>query len=488
MWNNSAAQIDIMLAHEGPSPWWDCMNGTQFYQQVTWPTVQVGGATRARRLLLLRMLRTRGERTRRIVCARYAPCAPATHATRMCAVLQLQWGGWYDIFINAQLAEVSGVSYTHTRTHTHTHAHTHTHTPARTCTHAPTSQFNGFQYASAPSARGQQRLFIDVLGHCFFDDYFPPNTILGRAVAPILLVLDLLADGNASVTSEGLKAVTFYVMGSSTNATATGNYWTTMDAFPAYVPTRMYLQPVGNGTSRVGSLSLTPPGNASSVAFTYNPAAPVPTIGGNNLFNTCGPMDQRSVEALNRTDVLTFTSDPLAAPLAITGPLVANLFVSSNCTDTDFTVKLTDVHPDGTSALIQDGIIRMRWRDAPAGSAVEQPMVPGAVYPVAVDLWDTSFVFDTGHSVRVDISSSNAPRFAPNPNTGLPVNANSPNFVARNIVHTGGATASSIILPVVDMATQLPPVDLFAVTQVPPPPPASTSAGWAAQRSWWSST
>jgi predicted acyl esterase len=373
--DNSGASITTVIENEAPGPWWDCLNGTQFYQNITWPT--------------------------------------------------MQYGGWYDIFLAPQLAG-----------------------------------FHGYQTASAPSARGKQRLFIDVLGHCLGGaGYFPPHTVFGRALAPILLGLDLLQDGNASVTSEGLKAVTFYVMGSTNSSNPAGSYWTTMDEFPAFTPTPYYLTASAGNT---GTLSTKVP-TASNTTFVYDPSNPVPTLGGNNLFGTCGPMDQRPTEALNRSDVLTFTSAPLTTPLAITGPLDAQLYVSSNCVDTDFTVKLTDVHPDGTSALIQDGIVRMKWRDAPA-VITPQLLTPGTVYAVSVSLWNTSFVFDVGHSIRVDVSSSNYPRFSANPNNGLPLSGNGTAVIAHNTVWTGGQYPSAFILPVVDMS-QLPPVNLLDATK-----------------------
>lgn len=332
---------------------------------------------------------------------------------------------------------------------------------------------------------------------------------MGRALAPILLALDLLTDANATVTSEGLKKVSFYVMGAvnDTQGLYPGNYWTTMDDWPVYTPTPLYLAPLGAEntviaqaagatevkrehdhsirfqapqaadasvapladatgsdaltSSRLGALSHQPPASQTHFNYRYDPADPVPTLGGNNLFESCGPLDQAGLEATSRGDVLSFTSPKLAAPLAITGPVVATLYVASNCTDTDFTVKLTDVSPDGKSTLLLDGIVRMRWREGPTRQTQPIPIIPGQVYAVNVSLWHTSFIWAANHSVRVDVSSSNYPRFSVNPNNGLPVNANGSAFVANNTVLAGGATPSAIILPVVDAATQLPAIPLL---------------------------
>jgi putative CocE/NonD family hydrolase len=145
--------------------------------------------------------------------------------------------------------------------------------------------------------------------------------------------------------------------------------------------------------------------------------------------------------------------------LAITGRMTAELFVASNCTDTDVTVKITDVFPNGTSLLVQDGITRMRWRKGgPQPSLLE----PGAVYAVTVDVWSTSYVFNAGHAIRVVISASNYPRFSINPNTGRPLGDTSPPLVARNTVIMGPAHPSRVELPVVRLS-EMSPVDLLAL-------------------------
>jgi len=163
---------------------------------------------------------------------------------------------------------------------------------------------------------------------------FPKNTLDGHAALGMLLALDLFANGTRSVPSpEGVSALTFYVMGALYlwEPAAPGNYWTSLPEWPVYVPTPFYL-----GTP--GALLPSPQAGADSASFVYDPLHSVPTYGGSNFYLSCGPLDQHVLEA--RPDVLVFTSAPLAAPLAVTGPLRVDLWVSSNATDTDFTAKV----------------------------------------------------------------------------------------------------------------------------------------------------
>ena len=168
----------------------------------------------------------------------------------------------------------------------------------------------------------------------------------------------------------------------------------------------------------------------------------MPTLGGQNLLIAKGPMDQRPVEA--RPDVLLFTTEPLAEPVEVTGRLTAKLAVSSDCPDTDFTVKLCDVYPDGKSMLVTDGIRRASLRN---GFEKHEPLEAWKVYELDVDLWSTSLVFNKGHHIRFAVSSSNAPRFEPNPNTGDPHPTGGKSRVATNTLHVSGQYPSRILLP-----------------------------------------
>jgi putative CocE/NonD family hydrolase len=136
--------------------------------------------------------------------------------------------------------------------------------------------------------------------------------------------------------------------------------------------------------------------------------------------------------------------------------MTAVLFVSSNCTDTDFVVKVTDVFPNGTSLLVQDGIVRMRWRD---GGTQPSLIVPGLVYSVTVDIWSTSYIFNPSHAIRLTVTSSNSPRFSVNPNTGRPLVDTTPPVVALNSVFAGASHPSRLLLPVVSL-DDLPEVSL----------------------------
>ena len=166
-----------------------------------------------------------------------------------------------------------------------------------------------------------------------------------------------------------------------------------------------------------GNLSTDRPASEPPDAFFYDPRTPVPTRGG----GLCcypgiipgGAFDQRSIEA--RSDVLVYTSAALEKDMEVTGPVTATLYATSSATDTDFTAKLVDVCPCGCARNLTDGIIRARYRES---MSTPQLIEPGDVYEYRIDLVATSNVFKAGHRIRVEISSSNFPRFDRNPNTG----------------------------------------------------------------------
>ena len=180
--------------------------------------------------------------------------------------------------------------------------------------------------------------------------------------------------------------------------------------------------------------------------YKYDPNNPIITIGGKNLFGEIGvgPLDQRPAEERS----LTYTSEPLAVSLEIGGAVTATLYVSSDAVDTDFTVKLTDVSPDGTSYLLNEGALRMRFRE---GLDKEVFMEDGKVYEVEINLQDISHVFQAGHRIRVAVASSNFPRFDRNSNTGNPLGVDSVEdfVIAENAVHIGPNHLSHIKLPVI---------------------------------------
>jgi putative CocE/NonD family hydrolase len=202
-----------------------------------------------------------------------------------------------------------------------------------------------------------------------------------------------------------------------------------------------------------GALSTEPPGDEAEDVLVYDPRDPVPTCGGATflpgvwLGANAGPRDQRTLDA--RADVLHYASPPLDRDLEVTGPVSLVLFASSSARDTDFTGKLVDVAPDGHARLVTDGILRARYRDS-----LDEPKLlePGEVAKLELDLGATSWIFPAGHRIRLDVSSSNFPRFARNTNTGGTIaderieNA----VVARNAVHHSHGHASHLVLPVID--------------------------------------
>ena len=210
--------------------------------------------------------------------------------------------------------------------------------------------------------------------------------------------------------------------------------------------TRYYLHSDGSANTRSGdgTLSTVPPGAEPPDRYVYDPADPAPTLRGNTLMIPHGVADQRSTE--ERGDVLVYTSEPLEQDLELTGPIKVQLFAASSAVDTDFTAKLVDVRPDGYAQNIQDGIIRARYR-----SSARQPtfITPGQVYEYTIDLWATSQVFKAGHRLRVEISSSNFPRFDRNPNTGAPLGEDTRLETAEQTVQHRADYPSHIVLPVI---------------------------------------
>jgi len=188
-----------------------------------------------------------------------------------------------------------------------------------------------------------------------------------------------------------------------------------------------------------GSLKTKPSKKEMTDHYVYNPEDPVPTIG------TMGPYDMRSLEA--RPDVLVYTSASLKKDLEVTGPVSAVIYASSSAVNTDFTAKLVDVYPDGKAIRICEGIIRADHRNP---DALPSKIVPGKIYQFHIDLWATSNVFKKGHRMRVEISSSNFPRFDRNLNTGLDFATDTTMMKAEQTIYHSTDFPSRIILPVID--------------------------------------
>jgi putative CocE/NonD family hydrolase len=216
--------------------------------------------------------------------------------------------------------------------------------------------------------------------------------------------------------------------------------------------TPWYLRAHSEGGEGAGSLSPDPPGAEAPDSYLYDPADPAPTVGGVTslpaiVFGTnAGPKDQRRLDA--RSDVLTYTSAPLERPMEVTGPLRAVIYAATTAPDTDFVVKLMDVHPEGTSIILAEGVLRARFRDG-----FERPtaLEPGRPYAFNIDLAATSNLFRAGHRVRIAVTSSSFPRFDRNPNTGRPLGTDGPEDLrpARQTIFHDRERPSHIILPVI---------------------------------------
>ncbi len=240
--------------------------------------------------------------------------------------------------------------------------------------------------------------------------------------------------------AENLPRVYYMMMGDFEDPSAPGNEWRWADDWP---PPALNTPVYFHGDR---SLRVSPPGpHATAFVYEFDPDDPVPTLGGAVHGLPLGSFDQRPVES--RHDVILFETGVLQVPVEVAGPVTVRLWASSDCVDTDFTAKLTDVYPDGRSIILCDGIIRARARNS---LAEHELMTPGVIYPFEISLWATAVAFNRGHRIRVAISSSNFPRFDVNPNTGAPLALEyAEKRVARNTVYCDPAHPSHILLPLV---------------------------------------
>lgn len=206
----------------------------------------------------------------------------------------------------------------------------------------------------------------------------------------------------------------------------------------------LHSQQGANSLRGDGILSTSLPNDERADTFVYDPNDPVPSLGGNNLTIDIGVQDQGPVE--ERNDVLVYTSAPLEQPLEVTGPVTVALWASSSAVDTDFTAKLVDVHPNGYAQNLLDGILRARYRESASTPTL---MEAGKPYLFTIDLWATSNVFLPGHRIRLEISSSNFPRFDRNLNTGEPFGEGTTCVSARQTVFHQEGMASYLLLPVI---------------------------------------
>jgi uncharacterized protein len=332
----------------------------------------------------------------------------------------LHIGGWYDIFLGGTLRNYIGIK----------------------------------AHGGTDAARNGQRLLVQIGGHAGFgrrigDVEFGDEAVKFPSTAVLIDWYDYLFKGvQNEFATEGSapagKPVRIFVMGE--NKYRQESDWPP----PEGKLTRYFLHSGGSANSLRGdgSLSVTPPKKEASDKFTYDPANPVPTIGGSLCCDAehyePGPRDQRAAE--NRNDVLVYSTKPLANDMEVTGPVTLELWARSSAVDTDFTAKLVDVSSEGFATNLTDGILRMRYRDS---QEKQELMNPDQVYKISVDLSATSNVFKKGHIMRLEVSSSNSPRFDRNLNTGAD-QATSLEFVsATNTILHDAEHPSALVVPVV---------------------------------------
>lgn len=313
--------------------------------------------------------------------------------------------------------------------------------------------YNYVRSTASPEIANEQYAVIAPTLHCAYKRA-TENTIVGeRSMGDARLDYDALTFGwfdhflkdEKNGFLEKTPRIRYFTMGS--------NKWQTANTWPpeGARPVTMFLGSGGKANSLNGDglLGTAAPGSDAPDSFTYDPENPVPSYGG----NVCctgnavqgGSFDQRKMEA--RADILVYTSEPLKEDTEVSGPITATLYVSSDVKDTDFTVKLIDVYPDGRAYNLDETIQRARYRNG-----YDKPlawMEKGQVYKVALQPLNTSNLFPAGHRVRVEVSSSNFPRFDRNLNTGGNNYDEAKGVVAHNSIHHSKVYPSQVVLTVV---------------------------------------
>jgi putative CocE/NonD family hydrolase len=310
--------------------------------------------------------------------------------------------------------------------------------------------------SASPEVAKQQHAVIAPVTHCAYTRATADTKVGDRSVGDARLDYDALTygwfdtflKGNATRLLDTLPRVRYFTMGA--------NKWQSSDVWPprGATPVTYYLSATtaANTMNGGGQLIAKVPAKALKDTFTYDPMKPVLSYGGNVCCTgtavQAGSFDQRVREV--RPDILVYTTDPLKDGVEVSGPVSVTLYVSSDAKDTDFTVKLIDVDTDGRAWNLDETIQRMRYHtgyDKP-----ETRMTPGTVYKVTLGPLNTSNYFAAGHRIRIEVSSSNFPRFDRNLNTGGDNYSETTGVVAHNAVHHGKATPSSITLSVVKPA------------------------------------
>jgi len=313
--------------------------------------------------------------------------------------------------------------------------------------------YNRVRATAKPEIAKEQYAIIAPTLHCQYKRATEDTVVGERHMGDARLDYDALTygwfdhflKGEDNGVLEKMPRVKYFTMGE--------NKWHTSDTWPpaGAQPMTFYLTSGGkaNTLNGDGKLEASAPGSDAPDGFTYDPMNPVNSYGGNVCCTgnavTGGAWDQRKME--ERPDILVYTSEPLKDGIEASGPIEVTLFVSSDAKDTDFTVKLIDVLPDGTAYNLDETIQRMRYRNG-----YDKPlawMAAGSVYKVALQPMTTSNYFAAGHRVRIEVSSSNFPRFDRNLNTGGNNYDEAKGVVAHNAVHHSRQYASSVMLTVV---------------------------------------
>ena len=263
-----------------------------------------------------------------------------------------------------------------------------------------------------------------------------------------MVAMPKLPDVVAGKLPKEKSQLSYYLMGNFRDPASPGNVYKFTDVWPVpNTPVRWYLQADG------GLATGLPAQADGKVGFAYDPRDPAPTYGGN--FTTggeAGPHDQRPLAG--RKDVVRFIGAPLAAPLEITGKLRAELYVSTDVPDTEFVVKVIDIHPDGYEMLVRESAIMARSAEEFKGKPA--PLEKGRVYQLKLDLWSTAILLDKGHRLGVLVTSSSSSSYEVHPNSFVPVMSYDGSPVAHQTIHASARYPSCIIVPVVEVAKTTP--------------------------------
>jgi putative CocE/NonD family hydrolase len=313
--------------------------------------------------------------------------------------------------------------------------------------------YNHVRKTAKPEIADEQWVIIAPVGHCAYTRATEDTIVGERNMGDARLdyqeitysFFDRFLKGEKSAKIDSMAKVTYFTMGM--------NKWQTSETWPPVGARTMtlYLSSAGQANSLTGdgALVTSAPAADKPDSFTYDPMNPVPSYGGNVCCTgtavQAGAFDQRKMEA--RNDILVYTSESFKEGTELSGPITPTLYVSSDAKDTDFTVKVLDVYPDGRAYNLDESIQRLRYRDG-----YDKPlawMEAGKVYKVTLQPLNTSNYFEAGHQLRIEISSSNFPRFDRNLNTGGNNYDEEKGVVAHNSVHHSKQYPSQLVVTVV---------------------------------------